>query len=76
MMTLQAEQRACGHEWVIPRFGAEDERECRKCRVTAGEVTQAEQRGEASPKPSSPSCGASELKTPGKNSKETKDEPS
>jgi 6-pyruvoyl-tetrahydropterin synthase len=32
----------CDHEWVIPRFGAEDERECRKCRVSAEEVTRAE----------------------------------
>jgi hypothetical protein len=31
------------HEWVIPSFGAEDERVCRKCRVTAEEVTRAEE---------------------------------
>jgi hypothetical protein len=34
--------KPCDHEWVIPRFGAEDERECRKCRITAEEVTRAE----------------------------------
>lgn len=33
---------ACKHEWAIPRFGAEDERECRKCGITAEEVTRAE----------------------------------
>jgi hypothetical protein len=34
---------ACDHHWVIPRFGEEDERVCSKCRVSAEEVTRAEQ---------------------------------
>jgi hypothetical protein len=34
---------ACDHHWVIPRFGEEDERVCSKCRVSAEDVTRAEQ---------------------------------
>jgi hypothetical protein len=34
--------KPCDHHWVIPRFGEEDERVCSKCRVTAEEVTRAE----------------------------------